>query len=408
MGIVRNSYPRTISYLFILIILPAFWGCASWNSILNPFRKSEYEIFIEQQRQKKEALAAAEEKASKKAPDLTVKEYEAMGDNFLRQGDIERAYIQYYKALQVEPKRSDILYKTGSIFMKKGLPDEAIKDFQQILNDDPNNALAYEGMGKAFLQKGNMIEAENNFSKAIKLNDGLWQAHNFLGIIYDRQGHFEAAIGEYKSAIAIKPKESIVLNNLGMSYYLKKDYERAVNAFTEALKIEGTNRKVNNNLALALSKLSRYQDAFELFKKGGNEATAYNNIGYIYMTEGKQEKAIEAFEKAVEINPRFYVRAHENMKEARAAADIKSQEKNIEPEDIPKQMPQSGTVKKDVPEPEWKEPFQKSCPNCHIVVAGETLSSIAKKYNMTLENLEKLNGISSEKILKAGTKLRLF
>jgi tetratricopeptide (TPR) repeat protein len=161
-------------------------------------------------------------------------------------------------------------------------------------------------------------------------------------------------------------------------------------------------------LALALSKLGRFQEAFEAFKNGKDEATAYNNIGYLYLTAGKYDEAIKSFEKAIEINPRFYVKAHENMKEAKAAADIKSQGKNIEPEDIPKQVPQSETVKKDVPEPEWKEPFQKSCPNCHIVEAGETLSSIAKKYNMTVENLKKLNGISSEKILRVGTKLRLF
>jgi len=263
-------------------------------------------------------------------------------------------------------------------------------------------------MGRAILKKGDFVEAEKNFQQAIKLNNGLWQAHNFLGIIYDRQRKFEAAIPEYTAAIAVKPNEAILFNNLGMSYYLNGAYEKAAKAFAEAVKVDGTNSKINNNLALALSKLGRFQEAFEAFKRGRDEATAYNNIGYLYLTAGKYDEAIKSFEKAVEINPKFYVRAHENMKKAKATADIKSQGKNIEPEDIPKQVPQSETIKKDVPEPGSKEPFQKSCPNCHIVEAGETLSSIAKKYNMTVENLEKLNGISSEKILRVGTKLRLF
>ena len=70
---------------------------------------------------------------------------------------------------------------------------------------------------------------------------------------------------------------------------------------------------------MALSKLGRYQEALEAFRKGGNEAQAYNNLGCIYLEEGKFEKAITCFEKAIKINPAFYLRASENLKKARIA-----------------------------------------------------------------------------------------
>lgn len=41
----------------------------------------------------------------------------------------------------------------------------------------------------------------------------------------------------------------------------------------------------------------------------------------------------------------------------------------------------------------------------HIVQKGETLYKIAKKYNMTIEELRKLNGISEGKTVRAGEKL---
>lgn len=41
----------------------------------------------------------------------------------------------------------------------------------------------------------------------------------------------------------------------------------------------------------------------------------------------------------------------------------------------------------------------------HIVQKGETLYKIAKKYNLTVEELRKLNGISEGKTVKAGEKL---
>jgi tetratricopeptide (TPR) repeat protein len=66
-----------------------------------------------------------------------------------------------------------------------------------------------------------------------------------------------------------------------------------------------------------LCKLGRYEEALEVFKKNGDEAAAYNNLGYVFMIEGKNEKAIEAFEKALEIKPGFYTKAYENLKRAK-------------------------------------------------------------------------------------------
>ncbi|MDH4267145.1 MAG: tetratricopeptide repeat protein, partial [Deltaproteobacteria bacterium] len=101
--------------------------------------------------------------------------------------------------------------------------------------------------------------------------------------------------------------------------YLKGDHEKAIHAFDEGLKIDPSNPKINNNRGLALSKLERYQEAVAAFKKGGDEASAYYNLGCIYMMQGKYEESIEAFQKAIDIKPDIFVNAHENIKKAKAA-----------------------------------------------------------------------------------------
>jgi len=55
----------------------------------------------------------------------------------------------------------------------------------------------------------------------------------------------------------------------------------------------------------------------EAFKKAGDEAQAYNNLGFVYMQKGEREKAIHSFEKAIESRPTFYLKASENLKKAK-------------------------------------------------------------------------------------------
>jgi len=46
---------------------------------------------------------------------------------------------------------------------------------------------------------------------------------------------------------------------------------------------------------------------------------AYNNLGCVYLKQGEFDKAISCFEKAIEINPTFYIKAGENLRKARVA-----------------------------------------------------------------------------------------
>ncbi|MDL1984030.1 MAG: tetratricopeptide repeat protein [Deltaproteobacteria bacterium] len=65
--------------------------------------------------------------------------------------------------------------------------------------------------------------------------------------------------------------------------------KKAINAFNKVLETKYSKTKTYNNLGMALSELVRYQEALEAFRKGGNEARAYNNLGCIYLEEEKFE-----------------------------------------------------------------------------------------------------------------------
>ncbi len=289
-------------------------GCSTGKSQ----QQDSFKSYREKMEMKKGALAKEEERQVK-VSELGVEGCERLGDLYLRQGNMDLAFIQYYRALRIDPAQIPIRYKLGRLLLERGVPEEAKKEFKEILKRNPDHALAYEGMGRVYFKEGNFFESEKNFQKALRLKSNLWQAHNFLGIIYDHQEQFRSAIDEYQSAIAIQPDEGLLFNNLGISLYLSGEYEKAVEAFQKAVRVGKTSPKIYNNLALALCKLEKYEEGFEAFKRAGDEASANYSMGCIYMFEGKFKEAIESFEKAMQMKPAFYVKAHENLKKAREA-----------------------------------------------------------------------------------------
>jgi Flp pilus assembly protein TadD len=318
------TFLRSCTFINILIfvLICGITGCTVQDKqqSLSKEKTSKDRRMFELQKQKRTAIFD-EGDVLKGNPEMSAEEYERLGDNYIRQNNLVMAFMQYNKALSLDPGRTDIRYKVGQLLLMRGMADEAMMEFEKILKIDPDNALAYEGRGTVLLGKGKLDESEDNFKWAVNLDPKLWKVHTSLGIIYDRREQYDAAINSYHKAIAINPDSSVLFNDLGVSNFLKGDYEKSVDALSKALKIEPTNSRFYNNLGLVLCKLGRYEDAFKAFRSGGDEASAYNNIGYIYLTEKKYKEAINAFEKAIELRQKFYLKAHENIEKARAASE---------------------------------------------------------------------------------------
>jgi Flp pilus assembly protein TadD len=311
--IMRRPSLRAISVVLIASAISA-GGCAG-----RPQQNTLKEYQEMMNKQKKAALAAQEEEAANKAPDMTADRYERLGDQYLSQGDLDLAFIQYSKSLRLDPRQPRIHYKRGRLFLKKELYEEGKKEFQSALDVDPRYAAAHEGVGRACYYLGEEGEAERHFRQALSLDQRLWQARNFLGIIYDRRKEFHRAISEYEIAISLKDDVPMLFNNLGMSLFLKGDHERAARAFADALKLKNADKKIHNNLALALCKTGRSREALEAFRKGGSEPSAQYDLGRICVAEGKAQEdreAIKTSRKTMEPEPACYFAAHKSLKRA--------------------------------------------------------------------------------------------
>src|SRR4030043_1709996 len=90
-------------------------GCAKRSPQQDTLK--EYRKMMERQRA---ASAKDDREALKKIPEMTAEGHEKLGDSYVRQENFEMAFIQYDKALGLDPKRIEIRYKIGRLFLEKG------------------------------------------------------------------------------------------------------------------------------------------------------------------------------------------------------------------------------------------------------------------------------------------------
>ena len=301
----------------LLVLAICLAGCAGPKKQVT-YNQGEYQQVLDRQ---KAGIAPSEDEISSDSKDMSPKELQRLGDLYLQQGNPALAIVQYQNAVEADPSLFHIHYKMGNMFLKKGLPQDAIQHFQEVLKHDEQDALTFEGLGEAYFRVGKEEEAETSFRKAIALQPDRWQTRNFFGMLLDRQKRHQDAIAEYEHGLRLRPDEATLLNNAGLAYYLLGRYEDAVQSFHRALLTGSGQPKIHNNLGLALAKLARYHDALESFRRASNEEEAYNNLGVFYLSSGKAGNAVACFKKAIELSPRYYDKANDNLRLATRALE---------------------------------------------------------------------------------------
>lgn len=158
---------------------------------------------------------------------------------------------------------------------------------------------------------------------ASEINDkrGQAAAYNNLGVAYRNQGALDKAIQYYITSLhlyeQLDNKEGIATtkNNIATIYSMKKDYGQAMKFLEEShnlflqlgdqSKIIGSMNNLgnlNSDLQLHEKAMRYFSEAFQLSQKMGKPfADPVNNIGNVYFRQGNYQRAIEHYQRALEI-----------------------------------------------------------------------------------------------------------
>lgn len=118
------------------------------------------------------------------------------------------------------------------------------------------------------------------------------------------------AVAIWADSAVRAPNKARPHNNLGLQLFARAEYDAALREFLRAVEIDADYAEAYNNVGMLYirqGKLDEAEAALQraLALKRGHYAHAQNNLGAVFLQRGKLREAAGAFRRAIEIDPRY-------------------------------------------------------------------------------------------------------
>ena len=166
---------------------------------------------------------------------------------------------------------------------------------EAVENKTPSmDALQWNEKGNACFNQGAFDEAINAYNKAGQLDPSFGMPYSNLALTYLTQGQYAEAILLYQKSIGLLKSDkdkALSWNGLGNAYRCINDYANAVAAYHKAADLD--------------PETAGMRDGTDDFQTGQSprNAQAWDDLGELFLKMGSCDEAIEAFRKAIELEP---------------------------------------------------------------------------------------------------------
>lgn len=247
----------------------------------------------------------------------------ALAEQYEENEQYDKAYEEYKKSYDKNPKDLGLLERLGHIAMMLDKKDEAADYYNAILEMDATNIMAYEQLMdiyvttdkyKYYVYRGNMHNishqyehAVNDFKKALNLvadNHEAQTATRFvLGTLYEQLGNRTKAIDEYLKILDFEHNNEDIYLRLANLYIAEDAVSSAIETLERAIKNGFKSDNIKESLANLYLKNNQPEKAREI------TGDALMKIKCL-LAEGNKEEALKEIQKAeaeYKGKPDFYV-----------------------------------------------------------------------------------------------------
>jgi tetratricopeptide (TPR) repeat protein len=282
-----------------------------------------------------EALAICK-KAMEMRPDDN-RPWAIAGVVYMGQRKMQEASDALAVAIRLSPGNPVLHYTKARADRFRNAREEGLASVRKAIELKPDYAEAYLLLGDLLgVGKGNEGESAAAYRKAIELDPKLLDAYKYLGNRLEGQKDERGAEEAYRTAMQADPKKASGRTDLGRLLVKQGRLAEARELWNGRTTDED---RTFPNFITVLERAEKLEAAKQAYAKNPNDAEANLQIGLATMegdhwvVDGRQERAIEYFKKALEIKPDFAKAQHAICKAYVQMADtFKAKNKELDEE----------------------------------------------------------------------------
>ncbi len=253
------------------------------------------------------------ERAIEVNPTLTAAHL-GMADIYRMRQDYARAEARYATAARIEPRNFDAQYFHGLMLHLLDRLPEAIQAYLRALTVKPNDFKANLNVATAYYQLDENAQALPYARRAVELNPEDGAARFNLGAVYAALDRHSDAVREYQQASELMKLTPALLLNLADSLGKLQRFEEMANALTQAIKDEPS-ALAHERLGFARFKLGRFAEAKQSFEQAikldPTHYPALNGVGVCFLNDWvnskrsdqrAKEAGLSALRRSLQIN----------------------------------------------------------------------------------------------------------
>ena len=183
------------------------------------------------------------------------------GENDLGWGKPQEAADEFRAALQLNPEFDQALLGLGRACFELGENAEAATAFELGLRMAPQNALARVALARAYTGEGSLERAEAELARVVKDHPDFGQGHAEYGEILARRKEYEKAKRELERGLELGYKDAEGLNYLGISRGELGQHQSAVEAYEEAIQLDPRLAAAYLNMAIEYRRVGEAAEA---------------------------------------------------------------------------------------------------------------------------------------------------
>ncbi|MBI1911378.1 MAG: tetratricopeptide repeat protein [Deltaproteobacteria bacterium] len=219
-------------------------------------------------------------------------------------------YMQAVKAAENDKSSNPLFTITKArAEAKLGNHKKAQELYTAILAKHPGMIAPHIELADLYDIKNDYRQAIEHYNEAGKKAVGLIKINTRLAEIYQKSGKKDLALEEYKKAVAASPQSINVYLKITHSLTEAGANKDALEYAMKGAAINPEDEEMKDALGWIYFKLGRYDEALEAYsgilKNGTANPVIYYHMGLLFQKLKHNENAIEAFEKALNINEEF-------------------------------------------------------------------------------------------------------